>query len=45
MRRDDDAEGVLRTALERRVRRLPVARALPGPKAGELLRALSTDTD
>ncbi|MEV6500856.1 hypothetical protein [Streptomyces prunicolor] len=42
---DDDAEGVLRPASERRVRRLPVARALPDPKVGELLQALSTNTD
>ncbi|MFF3247038.1 CBS domain-containing protein [Streptomyces sp. NPDC002870] len=55
---DDDAEEILRTMSEHKVRRLPVidghtllgmvaqadvARALPNPKVGDLLQALSTD--
>ncbi|MGI5405086.1 CBS domain-containing protein [Streptomyces sp. CA-135486] len=55
---DDDAEEILRTMSEHKVRRLPVidghtlvgmvaqadvARALPDPKVGDLLQALSTD--
>ncbi len=55
---DDDAEEILRTMTQHKVRRLPVvdghdlvgmvaqadvARALPDPKAGDLLQALSTD--
>ena len=55
---DDDADEVLRTMSEHKVRRLPVidghtlvgivaqadvARALPDPKVGDLLQALSTD--
>ncbi|MFD7229123.1 CBS domain-containing protein [Streptomyces sp. NPDC059881] len=54
---DDDAEEILRTMSEHKVRRLPVidghtlvgmvsqadvARALPDPKVGDLLEALST---
>ncbi|MFD7229176.1 CBS domain-containing protein [Streptomyces sp. NPDC059881] len=54
---DDDAEEILRTMSEHKVRRLPVidghtlvgivsqadvARALPDPKVGDLLQALST---
>ncbi|TQK49902.1 CBS domain protein [Streptomyces sp. SLBN-118] len=55
---DDDAEEILRTMSEHKVRRLPVidghtlvgmvaqadvARALPDPKVGDLLQALSAD--
>ncbi|MEU4345884.1 CBS domain-containing protein [Streptomyces sp. NPDC023838] len=55
---DDDAEEILRTMSEHKVRRLPVidghtlvgivaqadvARALPDPKVGDLLQALSSD--
>ncbi|MDN3295167.1 CBS domain-containing protein [Streptomyces ficellus] len=55
---DDEAEEILRTMVEHKVRRLPVidghklvgmvaqadvARALPAPKTGDLLQALSTD--
>ncbi|MER7661527.1 MULTISPECIES: CBS domain-containing protein [unclassified Streptomyces] len=55
---DDDAEEILRTMTEHKVRRLPVidghdlvgmvaladvARALPDPKVGDLVAALSTD--
>ncbi|MBT2391831.1 CBS domain-containing protein [Streptomyces sp. ISL-1] len=55
---DDDAEEILRTMTQHKVRRLPVidghdlvgmvaqadvARALPDPKVGDLLQALSTD--
>uniref|UniRef100_A0AAU2VD23 CBS domain-containing protein n=1 Tax=Streptomyces sp. NBC_00003 TaxID=2903608 RepID=A0AAU2VD23_9ACTN len=55
---DDDADEILRTMSEHKVRRLPVidghtlvgivaqadvARALPDPKVGDLLQALSTD--
>ncbi|MGW7054795.1 CBS domain-containing protein [Streptomyces sp. NPDC054887] len=55
---DDDAEEILRTMTEHKVRRLPVidghdlvgmvaqadvARALPEPKVGDLVEALSTD--
>ncbi|MGW0564910.1 CBS domain-containing protein [Streptomyces sp. NPDC003016] len=55
---DDDAEEILRTMTQHKVRRLPVvdghdlvgmvaqadvARALPDPKTGDLLQALSTD--
>ncbi len=55
---DDDAEEILRTMREHKVRRLPVidghqlvgmvaqadvARALPNPKVGDLLEALSSD--
>ncbi|QGV82333.1 CBS domain-containing protein [Streptomyces ficellus] len=55
---DDDADEILRTMTEHKVRRLPVidghdlvgmvaqadvARALPDPKVGDLLQALSTD--
>lgn len=55
---DDDADEILRTMTQHKVRRLPVidghdlvgmvaqadvARALPEPKVGDLLEALSTD--
>ncbi|MCP9959991.1 CBS domain-containing protein [Streptomyces sudanensis] len=55
---DDDADEILRTMTEHKVRRLPVidghdlvgvvaqadvARALPDPKVGDLVQALSTD--
>ncbi|WP_327676672.1 CBS domain-containing protein [Streptomyces sp. NBC_00467] len=55
---DDDADEILRTMTQHKVRRLPVidghdlvgmvaqadvARALPDPKVGDLLEALSTD--
>lgn len=55
---DDDADEILRTMAEHKVRRLPVidghtlvgivaqadvARALPDPKVGDLLQALSAD--
>ncbi|WP_328862964.1 CBS domain-containing protein [Streptomyces sp. NBC_00306] len=55
---DDDADEILRTMIQHKVRRLPVidghdlvgmvaqadvARALPDPKVGDLLEALSTD--
>ncbi|MET9926813.1 MULTISPECIES: CBS domain-containing protein [unclassified Streptomyces] len=55
---DDDAEEILRTMTQHKVRRLPVidghdlvgvvaqadvARALPDPKVGDLIQALSTD--
>ncbi|MDT9686539.1 CBS domain-containing protein [Streptomyces sp. TRM76323] len=55
---DDDAEEILRTMTQHKVRRLPVidghdlvgivaqadvARALPEPKVGDLVEALSTD--